>query len=84
MFTRFVHWLFGSFQPYRHRGLTFEDMDNMDVGYDEELTVFDLEKMMVDDEGDVVGMTALIDQEELTLSGGKLPARYKHFLHNFD
>jgi hypothetical protein len=64
------------FRP-RRQGLTFEDLGNMDLACEEELTVFDLERMQIDEEGEVYGTTALIkEDDELTLSGGKLPAGY--------
>ena len=60
----------------RHRGSTPEDAANTDIAIDEDLTAFDLERLLLDDAGAVVGMTAVIDSQELTLSGGKLPPFY--------
>jgi hypothetical protein len=48
----------------------------MDVAYEDVLTVFDCEKVMVE-EGEVVGETAIInDKKQLELTEGRLPARH--------
>lgn len=78
MFWQFLQFLFGIGHGRKVRndtaGLTNEDMNRMDLAYEENLTVFDCEKVMVED-GEVVGETAIInDKYELEVTGGKLPA----------
>jgi hypothetical protein len=72
MFSRFFHYILDLFQP---QGLTLEDLSRMDVNYDEDLTVFDLERMQLED-GEVVGTTAVVKNHELVLTGGKLLSGY--------
>lgn len=76
MFSRSLDYLLGLVgQLNRNRGLTFEDLDRMDFAYDEGLTVFDQERLLVD-EGEVVGNTAIVEDDGLILSGGKVPLGY--------
>ena len=57
------------------KGLSAEDLDRMDVAYEDILTAFDCEGVMVE-EGQVVGETAILNQKhELVLTEGKLPKR---------
>ena len=64
---------------YRPRASTHDDIVDVDLAIDESLTVLDSERLLVDDAGVVVGMTAIIDGEELKLTGGKLPPGYSLF-----
>lgn len=59
-----------------HRGNPPGDLNDVDLATDEDLTVFDLERLQLDEGGAVVGTTAVINGQQLTLSGGKLPPRY--------
>lgn len=73
MFSRFFHYILDLFPPNKNRGLTLEDLTRMDVAYDEDLTIFDLERMQLED-GEVVGTTAFVEDQKLVLTGGKLPS----------
>lgn len=73
MLSRFFHYFFDLLPLNKPKGLTLEDMGRMDVAYDEDLTIFDLERMQLED-GEVVGTTAIIEDHELVLTGGKLPS----------
>jgi hypothetical protein len=64
---------------YKPRESTHNDIVDVDLAIDESLTVLDSERLLVDDAGAVVGMTAIIDDEELKLTGGKLPSGYYLF-----
>src|SRR5438552_1666488 len=59
-----------------HRRSMLGDVGNVDLATDEQLTVFDSETLLLDEAGSVVGITAVIDGQELTLSGGNLPPGY--------
>lgn len=73
MFWNLLQLVFG--RRAKNDALTNEDMNRMDVAYEDILTVFDCEKVMVE-EGEVVGETAIInDQKQLELTEGRLPAR---------
>lgn len=63
-------------QPTANRVLTFEDLERLDVAYDQELTVFDLERIQVNENGEMVGLTAVLRDEVLILSDGKFPTKY--------
>ena len=72
MLWQFIQFLLG--RKPRATELTEEDMNRMDLAYEDELTVFDCEKVMVED-GEVVGTTAIVnEQNQLELTGGRLPA----------
>jgi hypothetical protein len=74
MFWNILQFVFG--RRARNDALTTEDMNRMDVAYEDVLTVFDCEKVMVE-EGEVVGETAIInDKKQLELTEGRLPARH--------
>lgn len=75
MLSRIFHNIFEFFRLNKPQGLTLEDLDRMDVAYDDELTVFDLERMQLE-EGEIVGTTALIENENIVLTGGRLPSGY--------
>ena len=66
---------------YRSRGSTHDDIGDVDLAIDESLTVLDSERLLVDDAGAMVGMTAIINGEELKLTGGKFPPGYSLFLN---
>jgi hypothetical protein len=74
MFARFFQSLFGR----KNQGLylTNDDLDRMDVAYEEPLTALDCEKVMVE-EGVVVGTTATLDFEDQSVipTSGKHPAK---------
>jgi hypothetical protein len=53
-----------------------EDWDELDVAYDDDLTVLDTERLQINETGQVVGKTAVIEDEELVLTQGKLPQVY--------
>jgi hypothetical protein len=66
MFSQFWHFLLG--RRAKNDGLTHEDMSRMDIAYEESLTAFDCEGVMVE-EGEVVAETAIInDQNELEVT----------------
>lgn len=73
MLFRMVRYILGLLQLNRKREFTSEDLDRMDVAYDEELTVFDLERAQIEN-GGFVGMTATISHEELYLASQNLPS----------
>jgi hypothetical protein len=76
MFSRSLNYVLGLVgQLNRNRGLTFEDLDRMDFAYDEGFTIFDQERLLVD-EGEVVGTTAVIEDDGLLLSSEKIPPGY--------
>lgn len=77
MLFRFFRFL-ASLLPERKRPVAAlsEDWDELDVGYDDDLTSDDLERLQTNETGEAVGITAVIDQEEVKQSQGKLPARY--------
>lgn len=52
---------------------TLAELDDGDVAYDREVTVFDSEGLLVEN-GEVVGATALIQATELIPTDGKLPS----------
>lgn len=76
MLWNFLQLLFGRVGRARNEGLTNEDKDRMDLAYEDILTAFDCEGVMVE-EGEVVGETAIVnvEQHELVLTNGRLPAR---------
>ena len=73
MLSRIFHYLLDHIQFNKSVGLTLEDMSRMDVAYDEDLTIFDLERMQLED-GEVVGTTAVVEDEKLVLTNGRLPS----------
>lgn len=73
MFANFLQLFFG--RRARNDGLSNEEMDRMDLAYEDILTVFDCEGVMVE-EGEVVGETATINEKhQLVLTEGRLPAK---------
>ena len=52
---------------------TLAELDDGDVAYDREVTVFDSEGLLVEN-GEVVGATALIQGSRLIPTDGKLPS----------
>jgi hypothetical protein len=66
----------GFAQPNANRTLTFEDLERLDVAYDQELTVSDLERIQVNEIGEMVGLTAVLREGGVILSDGKLPTGY--------
>lgn len=74
MFARFFQSLFGR----KHQSLdwTNDDLDRMDVAYEESLTALDCEKVMVE-EGVVVGTTGTLEFEDQAVipTSGKHPAK---------
>jgi hypothetical protein len=79
LFSRAFNFVLALVPQSRHRGNTPVDIDSVDIAVDiavdEDLTVFDLEILQLDDTGAVVGMTAIIKGLLLELSDGKLPQR---------
>jgi len=75
MFTFFLKPIFKFFFPNKHPALvpTLAELDDQDIAYDRELTVFDSEALLIEN-GEVVGLTALIQSTELIQTGGKLPS----------
>jgi hypothetical protein len=76
MLSRIYHYLVNLFPLSKSRGLTLEDLSRMDVDYEEDLTIFDLERMQLED-GEVVGTTAVVEDQKIVLTGGKLPSGYQ-------
>lgn len=66
----------GFVQRNANRVLTFEDLERLDVAFDQELTVFDSERIQVGKNGELVGVTAVFRDKEVILSDGILPMRY--------
>jgi hypothetical protein len=50
-------------------------LDRVDVDFDDSESVFDHERMIVEN-GQVVGITATIANDEITGTGGRLPIGY--------
>jgi hypothetical protein len=62
------------------RVVTTDDLDRWEVSYEEQLTMFDCEKVLVED-GHVVGTTAIItDEHKIEETPGPLPSGYVSFL----
>ena len=61
---------------YRPRRTVHDFVGNKDLATDQKLTVFDSERLLLDEAGLVVGMTAIVNGEELTLTGGRLSPGY--------
>jgi len=59
----------------RSEPLTLEDLERLDVAFDQELTVFDSERVIVE-EGVMVGSTGNIRNGQLILSQGQPPSRF--------
>jgi hypothetical protein len=73
LFSRAFNFVLALVPQGRHRGNTPVDIDSVDIAVDEDITVFDLEILQLDDTGAVVGVTAIIKGLRLELSDGKLP-----------
>jgi hypothetical protein len=73
MLNRFLQY-FGIREKKRF-GLSQDVLDRVDMAYDEDFSAFDYERIMVE-EGDVVGTTATIDNDEITAT----TERYPHLL----
>lgn len=50
---------------------------SFDVAYDDEPTVFDLERLQINQEGHIVGATAIIQNNSVSISSGRLPSGYR-------
>lgn len=61
MFAEFSRYIFGRWK--KSRGLTHDDFVKFDVAYEEALTMFDQEKVLVQD-GNVVAKTAIVDDQQ--------------------
>ena len=73
MFRQLLQYLFG--RRMRNSGLSNEDLNRLDVAFENNMTPFDCEKVMVE-KGEVVGETAIInDRQELERTGGRLPEK---------
>ena len=73
MFWRLLQYVFG--RRARNSGLTNEDLNRLDVAFENNMTLFDCEKVMVE-KGEVVGETAIInDRQELERTEGRLPEK---------
>ena len=60
------------FQINRPRGLTLDELENMDVAIDSGLTRYDLERMQLED-GHFVGSSRTVQDEELVVTHGPAP-----------
>jgi len=60
----FVYWTRPFYTP---RGTTQGDFGHTDLATDEDITVFVSERLLLDEAGLVIGMTAVINGQELTL-----------------
>jgi hypothetical protein len=59
--------------------LTYDDFSRFDVAYEEGLTMFDCERVMLE-QGQVVGTTAIFnDSKKIEDTKGRLPAGYFPF-----
>lgn len=76
VFGFFLQPIFRLFFPRKSTALvrTLAELDDQDVAYDREVTVFDSEALLVEN-GEVIGLTGLIQSKELIPTGGKLPSR---------
>ena len=78
MFVRLFQYLFGRWKK-PIVGLTEDDLTRFDIAYDEPLTMFDNERVLVED-GEVVGNTAVFtDQGIIERTSPKLPSGYHPF-----
>ena len=78
MFAQLFQYLFGRWKP-KPTGLTDEDLTRFDIAYEEPLTMFDNERVLVED-GEVVGNTAVFnDQGIIERTSCKLPSGYDSF-----
>lgn len=78
MFARLFQYLFGRWKK-PVVGLTEDDLTRFDIAYDEPLTMFDNERVLVED-GEVVGNTAVFnDQGIIERTSPKLPSGYHPF-----
>jgi hypothetical protein len=72
MFPQVFHYILGLWK--KPRGVTHDDLDRWEVSYDEALTMFDCERVLVED-GEVVGTTAIItDEIQIEQTKGRLPS----------
>jgi hypothetical protein len=72
MFSRLFQYLFGRLK--KPVGLTEDDLTRFDIAYEEPLTMFDNERVLVED-GEVVGNTAIFnDQGLIERTSCKLPS----------
>lgn len=66
------------------RGVDPDHVIGRDVAIEEDLTVFDSEKLQLNERGGVVGLTAIIGKEGLGLRDSKVPEGQIHSLpHRF-
>ena len=63
---RFLRWFF----RFRNQGMSLADLEDMDVSVEFPLTLFDQEKFVVEN-GELVGTTATINEDEITHTIGK-------------
>lgn len=75
MFSRTLNYVLHLIQGNREQGITFEDLDRMDFAYDEDLTIFEQERLLIK-QGKVAGITAFLDDDKLMLSAGEIPNGY--------
>jgi hypothetical protein len=73
MFARAARFFFG--RSGKSTGLTRAELDRIDMDFDDSESVFDHERFMVEN-GQVVGITATIDDDQITATGGNLPTGY--------
>lgn len=74
MFATLVRYLFR--RRITPRGFTDDDLARFDIAYEEPLTMYDQERMLLED-GDVVANTAMVnDQHQIENIPCKLPSGY--------
>lgn len=72
MFAALIQYLFGRW--ITPRGLTDDDLARFDIAYEEPLTMYDQERMLLED-GEVVANTAMVnDQHRIEEIPCKLPS----------
>lgn len=76
MFAQLFHYFLSLWK--KPRVVTHDDLNRWDVSYDEPLTMFDGERVLVEN-GSVVGITAVVtDQHEIEQTPGQLPSGYHY------
>lgn len=82
MFAELFEYLFGWWTT-PSVGLTDDDFVRFDIAYEEPMTIFDHERVLVED-GEVVGITAVLnDQQKLEPTPGKQPSGYLIALYSY-
>jgi hypothetical protein len=73
MFARAARFFFG--RSVKSTGLTRAELDRTDMDFDDSESVCDHERFMLEN-GEVVGITATIHNNQITETGGNLPTGY--------